>query len=185
MLSGLETVAGRLDADDAHLRVVQEGVEQAHGVGAAADAGDQAVGHAALGLDHLLARLVSDHRLEVAHHGGIGMGPGHRADDVEGRLDVGHPVAQRLVHGVLEGAGPAGYRSHLGAQQLHAEDVGRLALDVRLAHVDDAGQVEHGADRGRGDAVLAGAGLGDDPGLAHALGQQDLPRQLLILCAPV
>jgi hypothetical protein len=33
--------------------------------------------------------------------------------------------------------------------------------------------------------VLAGAGLGDDAGLAHALGQQDLAQQLLILCAPV
>jgi hypothetical protein len=33
--------------------------------------------------------------------------------------------------------------------------------------------------------MLAGAGLGDDAGLAHALGEQDLAEQLLILCEPV
>ena len=33
---------------------------------------------------------------------------------------------------------------------------------------------EQRADRGRGHAVLAGAGLGDDALLAHALGQQSL-----------
>ena len=75
--------------------------------------------------------------------------------------------------------------THLGAEQVHAEDVGLLPLDVDLAHVDDAGQAEARAHRGGGDAVLAGAGLGDDARLAHAAGQQDLAEQLLILCAPV
>src|SRR3546814_8493082 len=58
-----------------------------------------------------------------------------RADDVEGVLDVGDPVAQGVVHGVLEGPGAAGHRLHLGAEQLHAEHVGGLALDVGGAHV--------------------------------------------------
>ena len=53
---------------------------------------------------HLLPRLLADDGLEVAHHGGIGVRAGDRADDVEGVFDVGDPVAQRLVHGVLEGA---------------------------------------------------------------------------------
>jgi hypothetical protein len=34
---------------------------------------------------------------------------------------------------------------------------------------------------GRGDAVLARAGLGDDAGLAHALGQQDLAEAVVDL----
>ena len=58
---------------------------------------------------HLLARLAADDRLEVAHHHRIGMRPGDGADAVERRPDVGHPVAQRLVHGVLERLG-AGLR---------------------------------------------------------------------------
>ena len=44
----VEAVAGRLDAEDLDARVVEERMEQADRVGAAADAGDEAVGQAAL-----------------------------------------------------------------------------------------------------------------------------------------
>ena len=76
MLPGLDPLARRLDADHPHLGIVEERVEQAHGVRAAADAGDQRVRQAALLGHDLLARLLADHRLEVAHHGGIGMRAG-------------------------------------------------------------------------------------------------------------
>ena len=72
-------------------------------------------------------------------------------------------------------------RDDLGAEQLHAEDVRLLPLDVHRAHVDDALEAEAGADRGGGDAVLAGAGLGDDALLAHAPGQQDLAEHVVDL----
>ena len=52
--------------------------------------------------------------------------------------------------------------SHLGAEQAHAEHVERLALHVDLAHVHDALEAEQRGGGGGGDAVLAGAGLGDD-----------------------
>ena len=48
--------------------------------------------------------LAADDRLEIAHHLRIGMRAGDRADAVEGVLDIGHPVAQRLVHRVLQRA---------------------------------------------------------------------------------
>src|SRR3546814_2803081 len=43
VLARRDAVPGRLDADDPHLGVVEEGVEQAHRVRAAADAGDQRI----------------------------------------------------------------------------------------------------------------------------------------------
>ena len=46
--------------------------------------------------------FVADHALEVAHHRRVRMRAGDGADDVEGVLDVGHPVAQRLVERVLQ-----------------------------------------------------------------------------------
>ena len=53
-------------------------------------------------------------------------------------------------------------RDDLGAEQLHAPHVERLALDVDRAHVDDAAEPEQrGRGRGR-DAVLTRAGLRDD-----------------------
>ena len=69
-------------------------------------------------------------------------------------------------------------RDHLGAEQLHAGDVERLPLGVDLAHVDDAVEAEVRRRGGRRDAVLAGAGLGDHPGLAHPLGEQRLAEHV-------
>ena len=56
---------------------------------------------------------------------------------------------------------PAVTGHDLGAEQLHAGDVERLAAGVLLAHVDDALEAEQRRRGGGGDAVLAGAGLGD------------------------
>ena len=109
------------------------------------------------------------------------MRAGDGADDVEGALDIGDPVAQRLVHRVLQRARAGLHRHHLGAEQLHAEHVGLLSRHVDLAHVDRAGQVEQRAHGGGRDAMLAGAGLGDDALLAHALGEQDLAHAVVDL----
>ncbi|MNY46928.1 hypothetical protein D3C86_1821540 [compost metagenome] len=43
---GIDAMAAGFNADDVHAKVVKERVEQAHSVGATADAGDQAVGQA-------------------------------------------------------------------------------------------------------------------------------------------
>ena len=76
---------------------------------------------------------------------------------------------------------PGLHRHHLGAEHLHAEHVGRLARHVDGAHVDHAFQAEAGAEGGGGDAVLAGAGLGDDARLAHAARQHDLAEHVVHL----
>ena len=76
---------------------------------------------------------------------------------------------------------PASTRADRRAEQLHAEDVERLALHVLGAHVDVALEPEQRADgRGR-DAVLAGAGFGDDAPLAHPLREQRLAERVVDL----
>jgi hypothetical protein len=60
----LKPVPARLDAVDGHLAVVEERVEQADGVGAAADRRDDGVRQPALGRKNLLAHLIADHRLK-------------------------------------------------------------------------------------------------------------------------
>ena len=102
------------------------------------------------------------------------MRAGDGADDVEGVVDVGHPVAHGLVEGILERPRAGLDRHDVGAQQLHAIDVGGLAPDVLAAHVDHALQAEARRHGGGGHAMLAGAGLGDDARLAHAPGEQRL-----------
>ena len=175
----VEAVARRFDAENLHRWIVEKRMEQPHRVGAAADAGDQRIRQAALRLLHLLPGLVADHRLEVAHHHRIGMRPRHRADAIEGVVHVGDPIAQRLVHRVLQRARAGLHRHHLGAKHFHAEDVGLLPRDVDRAHIDDAVEPEARAQRRGRHAMLAGAGLGDDAFLAHAPRQQDLAEHIV------
>ena len=161
--------------------VADEGVEDADRVGAAADAGDDGVGQPAGRPLHLLPRLDPDDPLEVADHHRERVRPHHRADAVVRGRHAGHPVAERLVDGVLERPAAGRHRDDLGAEHPHPGHVQRLPPGVLLAHVDDALQAEQRG-RGRGGhAVLAGAGLGDDPGLAHPLGQQRLAEDIVDL----
>jgi hypothetical protein len=179
MLGAVEAAAGRLDADQPHLLVGDELGEGAHRVGAAAHAGDHRVGQAALFRQHLGARFLADHALELAHHQREGVGAGDGAEQIVRVGEARRPVAQRFVDRVLEAAAAAFDRHHLGAHQLHAEHVELLPLDIVRAHVDAGRQAEQGADDRGGDAMLAGAGLGDQPRLAHLPGEQGLPQHLV------
>ena len=159
-------------------------MKDADGVGAAAHAGDHRVRQPAGGLEHLLAGLQADHPLEVPDHHRERVRAADRADAVVRVADRPHPVAEGLVHGVLERAGTGRDRDDLGAQHPHAGHVQRLPAGVLLAHVDGAVQVEQRA-RGRGGhAVLAGPGLRDHPGLAHPPGQQHLAEHVVDLVRP-
>mmetsp|Transcript_59253 Transcript_59253/g.139760 ORF Transcript_59253/g.139760 Transcript_59253/m.139760 type:complete len:374 (+) Transcript_59253:221-1342(+) len=181
VLAARDALPRGFDADQAHLIMGDVRVEDADGVAAAAHAGEHGVGLAARHLGHLHQALVADDALEVAHHHRVGVRAGHGADDVEGVLDVGDPVAHRFVERILQRLAAALDRHDGRAEQLHAVDVGALALDVLAAHVDHAFQAVARADRGGGHAMLAGAGLGDDARLAHALGQQRLANDVVDL----
>ncbi len=102
------------------------------------------------------------------------MGSGHRADEIIGVAHVGHPIAQRFVHGILERPAAGLDHANFGAQQLHAKDVERLAPDVFLAHEDFAFHAEARRHRRGRHAMLSGAGLGDDASLAHMPSQKNL-----------
>ena len=69
----------------------------------------------------------------------------------------------------------------LRAQQLHAKDVERLALDVDAAHEDLALAPKQRRHRRRRHAVLSRAGLGGDPRLAHPHREQRLAERVVHL----
>ena len=174
----VHAVAGGLAADQPHVGVVDEGGEQPDRVRPAPDARDGGVGQGTGQLETLRTCLVADAAAEVAHHRRERVRTRSRAEEVRRVVDAGHPVADRLVDGVLQGARAGLHRHHLGAEQVHAGDVERLALRVDLAHVDHAVEPEVRRGGGRCDAVLAGARLGDHPRLAHPLGQQRLAEHV-------
>ena len=96
------------------------------------------------------------------------------ANDVERALNVGDPIAHRFVQRIFERLRSRRYGDDGRAEQLHPEDVLRLALDVLGAHVHDAFHTEPRRDGRRGDAVLSGARLRDDPLLAEPARKQRL-----------
>ena len=182
VLSALDAGAARFHADHSDFGIVQEGVKESDGVGAAADAGDKEIGQGVVVVEllgELRAGFVSDDALEFAHHFGVGVRSGDAADDIEGVVYVRHPVAEGFVHRVLEGGGAGVDGFEFGAEQPHSEGVGRLAFNVFASHVDDAGQADSGACGGGGDAVLSGAGFGDDSGFARFLGEEDLSEDVV------
>src|SRR5206468_378634 len=103
------------------------------------------------------------------------------AQEVIRRPHVGDPVAQGFVDRVLQGAAAGLDRDHARAEQAHAKDVERLALDVLGAHVHLALEPEQRRGGGGRHAVLAGARLRDHPPLAHPLGQQGLAEHVIDL----
>src|SRR5262245_53177444 len=80
--AGLDAVPGRFNADQAYLGVVQERVEYADGVAAAAHTGDHVVRQTAELFEALGARLAPDDRLEVAYQARVGVGADRAADQV-------------------------------------------------------------------------------------------------------
>ena len=166
--------AAGLDAEDLDAAIGEEAVEDADRVRAAADAGEHGVRQAAGFREHLRARFAADDGLKLPHEIRIRMRADRRAEQVVRADRVRHPVANRLVDRGAQRA-VAGLHGDDGrAEPAHAVDVRRLPRDVDLAHVDGARQADARAGRGRRDAVLAGARLGDDALRAERLREQRL-----------
>ena len=99
---------------------------------------------------------------------------------------VGDPVAHGLVDGILQGTRTRVHAANFRSKQPHAEHIEFLTPHVFRAHVHDALETKKRAHRGRRHAVLAGAGLGDDTVLSHALDQQRLSQAVVdLVCASV
>ena len=170
-LERVDALAGRLAADQLDLLVLDEVVEGPDCVASAAHAGDQHVRDPALFLDGLGPDLPADDGLEVPDDRGERMRPHNRSEAVVGVVDAGSPLAHALGHGILEGARSGLDPADLRAHEPHPVHVESLTLHVLDAHVHHALQAHQGRGGGRRHAVLSGAGLGDEAGLAHLLGQ--------------
>ena len=134
---------------------------------------------------HLLAGLVADHALQVAHQSGIGRGPDGGADHVVGGGDVGHPVPDGLADGLLEGprAGLDGRAPRLPAAPCAPRSASGGAYP--RCPCTPRSRPEQGAG-GRGSPRRAGRRRSRrSRALAHAPGERAWPSALLILCAPV
>src|SRR6266542_5337495 len=134
----------RLHPDKRDAVVVEEAVEDADRVGAAADTGDDGVWQPSLARQHLLASFASDDRLQFAHDLRVPRGADARANEVVRRLDIRDPVAYCFARRLLQRPRSEIDPPHLRSEQTHSLDVRALAPHVFLTHVDDAVETEAG-----------------------------------------
>ena len=166
--------AAGFDADHFYVGVSQESVEKTDRVRAAADAGVEMRWEALFGGENLFAGFTADDGLKIADHRRVRMRAENGAEKIVCGANVGDPIAHRFVDGVLERLAAGVDADDLRAEHAHAGDVERLARHVFGAHVDDAFESEMRSDSGAGDAVLSGAGFGDDARLVHPYGEEAL-----------
>ena len=178
-LLGVDAASGSLAADELNALVLNEVVEGADGVGTAADTSNDGVRQTAFLLQNLLLDFLGNHSLKVTNDGRERMRTHDGAENIVRVLNAADPLAEGLGNGILQGCGAAVDRMHLGAQQLHAVDVERLTLGVQTPHVHFAFQTEQSGSGCGCNAVLTGAGLRDNTGLAHLLGEQALCQRVV------
>src|SRR5262249_20755832 len=130
VVTALDAVAAGLDADQTHLRLLEKIEEEPDGVRATADTRDHLVRQPALGREDLLARLLADHAVKIAHHHRIRVRAERRAEDVVRAAHVRDPIAHRLVDRFLERLLAGLDAAHLGTHEPHAKHVQRLPLHV-------------------------------------------------------
>ena len=171
--------AARFHADHAHRRVVEKRMKKTDRVAPAADAGDEHIRQTLFAFQNLPARFDPDHAMKIAHHHRIRMRAERGAEDVMRRAHVRDPIAHRFVDRFFQRRLAGGDGDDFRAQKTHPRNVERLAFHIDRAHVDDAFAAEPRGHRGGRDAVLAGAGFGDDPLLAHAPREQDLAERVV------
>ena len=138
---------GGLDAHEAGVGVDEPG-EDADRVRAPADAGIHPGGKPAVPGKDLFSGLCTDNRLEPGDHLGEWRRPAGGAKNIVRGVDIGDPVPEGLVDGILEGVGPGVHRHHLGAHEPHSDDVELLPPHVLRTHVNSALETEQGR-RGR------------------------------------
>ena len=95
--------------------------------------------------------------------------------------DPAGPFSHGLGNGVFEGSGTGGDSVDLGSEKAHPVNVQSLSPGVFLAHEDFTFHIHQGCRCGGGYAVLACAGLSDDAGFAHFLGEKDLAQYVVDL----
>lgn len=98
-----------------------------------------------------------------------------------GIIAAAAPFLHGSVHGVLEDPGSCLDCVDFGAQKFHAVYVQCLSFGIDFTHEDFAFHAEEGGNGGSGYAVLAGAGFGNEAGLAHPFCQEGLADAVIDL----
>eukprot|EP01137_Pigoraptor_chileana_P017491 Opistho-2@75637 len=178
---GVHSVSASLRSPQLHTRILNKRMEHADGVAASTYARDNGIGQLPGNLKHLLTGLPSNDRLELAHDRRERVWPDCRANEVVRRLNVCHPVAHRLVDGILQRFAARVHGNDLRAQHFHPKDVQRLTPHILCTHIHNKLETQFGANCCRRNTMLPRASLGDDARLPQPLGKKRLSDRIVDL----
>ena len=172
---GIYSVSGSLSQINLHAVIINVVVDGSGSVASATHAGDEVIRIVAANLLlELPFQFFADDALHLGNNVWIRVRTHGRTYDVEGILRVAAPVAYGLRAGIAQRHVAGAHRVHLGSQHLHALYVGMLALYIGGTHENLTLHVHQGAYRSGSHTVLSGSGFGNDAGLAHLLGHENL-----------
>jgi len=154
-------------------------IENAYSVGASPYTCDNFIGQFSFCFVELLSGFPANDALNIAYHHRVRMRSGNSAYDIEGISCMCNPVANGVIHGILEGARSALYSMNLCSEQFHSEDVGLLTGNVNCSHIDHGLQSQQSAGGSGSHTVLSGAGFGHNALFAHFARQQRLPQRVV------
>ena len=105
----------------------------------------------------------------------------YRTQTVMRIVDPARPLPERLRDRIFQSCSTCLYRDYGGSEETHPVNVQSLALRVLLAHIYHAFHAHERCSRSRGHAVLSGACLRDQSGLAHLLRKERLSEHVVDL----
>src|ERR1700745_2497990 len=79
VFSAANAFATSFNSDHSNMSIVQKRMEQANGVAAAADTGDEQIRQTSFAFENLMARLNANDALKIADHHGVRVGAENRA----------------------------------------------------------------------------------------------------------
>lgn len=202
---GVDTVTARLDTNEPDALVPDEIVERSNSITSTSDTRHHGVGQLALLFRQLRLDLSSNDSLEIADNGRERVRANCRSDQVMRVVEPRHPLAHRLIDGVLERlrarrhgndldeitsgqvqtqSRAPGVGTYITTQHPDTEHVELLPSHVLGAHVNVALHAKLGTDSSSGHTVLSGTRLGNDALLAQSLGEQNLADGIVDLVRP-
>src|SRR5574344_1891209 len=97
-----------------------------------------------------------------------------RSDDIKGVFRMAAPVAYSFVGSIFKSHVAACNRTYGSAKHLHTFNVGVLAFNISLAHIDYTLHIHQSAHCGSSYTMLTGTSLSYDTRLAHLACKQYL-----------
>src|SRR5438046_6676112 len=103
MMTWLDVLPSRFDSVKVYFEIMEEVVEDSHGVTSAPNTGDYRAGEFVFSCEDLLSGFPPDDALKVADHGRVRVGYHGGAEEVVGVLYVGYHVPGGVVDCVILG----------------------------------------------------------------------------------